>query len=489
MKLKSMWKPVFVTVSVLALAGCARSGKGVAEDVGKAIGTPKSIQYSGSGSIYAIGQSFQPNDRYSKFNLKSYTRAIDYEKNAGREEDVRTQFENPPHGGGQQPVFGERRGVAFVSGDAAWSPGPNGAAPAAQAVDERQVQLAVTPHGFVKAAAAAADATVEAKTEDGKQMTVVTFPYWGKYKISGFVDDQNLLAKVQTWLPHPVLGDMLVETTYADYKDYNGVKFPTKITQTQGGFPVLELNVSEVQPNAAVNIEVPAGVAGAAPAPVKVESQKLADGVWFIGGGSHNSAVIEFKDHVFVVEGPLDDERASAVIAEAKKLVPNKPIKYMLNTHHHFDHSGGLRAFVAEGVTIITHEMNKPYYENTLAMARTLKPDSLSKSPKEPKFQTMTDKYELTDGTRTVQLFNIKTGHNPGMVVAYLPKEKILIEPDLFTPLPPKAPLPPAVSPFTVELQENLKALKLDVRQIAPLHGRPVPMAEMQKMLAIPKKG
>jgi glyoxylase-like metal-dependent hydrolase (beta-lactamase superfamily II) len=268
------------------------------------------------------------------------------------------------------------------------------------------------------------------------------------------------------------------------------VKFPTKITQTQGGFPVLELNVSEVQPNAAANIEVPAGVAGAAPAPVKVESQKLADGVWFLGGGTHNSAVIEFKDHVFVVEGPLDDERASAVIAEAKKLVPSKPIKYMLNTHHHFDHSGGLRAFVAEGVTIITHEMNKPYYEKTLAMPRTLKPDSLSKSPKDPKFQTITDKYELTDGERTVQLINIKdNGHNPGMVVAYLPKEKILIEPDLFTPVPPNAPLPPATPPFTVDLSNSLKAMKLDVRQIAPLHGRVVGMAEMQKMLAIPKKG
>ena len=82
---QTKWKQVLVTLSVLSLAGCARDGKGVAEDVGKAIGTPKSIQYSGSGSIYAIGQAYQPNDRYSKFTLKSYSRAIDYEKNAGRD--------------------------------------------------------------------------------------------------------------------------------------------------------------------------------------------------------------------------------------------------------------------------------------------------------------------------------------------------------------------------------------------------------------------
>ena len=485
-----MFQKAFVTIALLALAGCARTGKSVAEDVGKAIGADnvKSIQYSGSGYIYAIGQSYQPDDPYSKFNLKTYSRLADYDKGALRDEDVRTQFENPPRGGGQQPVIGERRAVAFLSGDSAWNGAPNGAVtPATAAVEERQVQLAVTPHGWVKAAGAAEGATVESKTDGGKQMTVVTFTLKGKYKISGFVNDQNLLEKVDTWLPHPVLGDMLVETTYSDYKDFAGVKFPTKIVQTQGGFPVLELTVSDVQPNAAANIEVPEAVRGAGPPPVRVESKKLADGVWFLGGGTHNSAVVEFKDYAAVVEGPLDEARSLAVIAEAKKLVPSKPIRYLINTHHHFDHSGGIRTFVAEGATIITHEMNQPYYQKTFGMPRTLSPDKLSQSPKEAKFQTMTDKYVLTDGSRTVELYNIKgNAHNPGLIVAYLPKEKLLIEPDLFTPPPPNAPPAPA-TPFTVELQKSIQALKLDVRQIAPLHGRVVPMAEMQKVLAVKK--
>ena len=489
-----MLKKASVTFALLMLAACARTPKNVVDDVGKAIGAGnlKSIQYSGSGYIYAIGQSYQPNDPYSKFNLKGYTRLVDYDKGALREEDVRTQFENPPRGGGQQPVIGERRAVAFLSGDSAWNAGANGApAPAPTAVEERQVQLAITPHGWVKAAAAAANPTMESKTEDGKPVTVVSFILKGKYKVSGFVNDQNLLTKVDTWLPNPVLGDMLVETTYSDYKDFGGVKFPAKIVQTQGGFPVLDLTVSEVQPNAAVaNLEVPEVVRGATAPPVHVESQKLGDGVWFLGGGSHNSVLVEFKDYVAVVEGPLDEARSLAVIAEVKKLVPNKPIRYLINSHHHFDHSGGIRTFVAEGATIITQEMNRPYYEKTFAMPRTLSPDELSKNPKEAKFVTVTDKYVLTDGARRLELYTAQgNGHNAGLLIAYLPKEKLLIEPDLFTPPPPNASPPAAVSPYTASLQENIKRLKLDVRQIAPLHGRVVPVAELQKALTVRKKG
>jgi glyoxylase-like metal-dependent hydrolase (beta-lactamase superfamily II) len=476
------WSVVF---GLLALAGCARTAKDVVSDAGTAMGATnlKSIQYSGTGYVYAMAQAYQPDAPWPKFNLKSYSRLVDYEKGASREEDVRTQFENPPHGGGVQPVIGERRAVAFVSGDAAWNAGANGAAnPAAAALDERQVQLALTPHGWVKAAQMATP-TMETKTEDGKQMTAVTFTLKGKYKVVGYVDGQNMLARVDTWLPNPVLGDMLVESTYSDYKDFAGVKFPTKIVQTQGGFPVLELNVTDVQPNAAANIDVPDAAKNATPPPVKVESQKLGDGAWFIAGGTHNSALVEFKDYVAVVEGPLDEDRSMAVIAEVKKLVPNKPIKYLINTHHHFDHSGGIRTYVAEGATIITHEMNKPYYEKTFAMPRTLAPDMLSKSPKEATWITVKDKYELTDGTRSLQLYALDNGHNAGLIVAYLPKEKVLIEPDLFTPPPPDAPPPAAVSPFVQSLEDNIARLKLDVRTIVPLHGRVVPVAELRKAL------
>jgi len=482
-----MIKKSSVLLALLALAGCTRTAKNVVDDVGKNIGAGnlKTLQYSGTGFIYVLGQNYRPTDPWPKFNLTNYTRLLDFDRNASREEAARTQFENPPRGGGNQPVVGELRAVTLVNGDFAWNLGANGAAaPAQAALDERQLQIVMTPQGWVKAAASAANPTMESRTVDGKMFTVVSFTMKGKYKVDGFVNDQNLLEKVDTWLPNPVLGDMAVETTFSGYKDYSGVKFPSKIVQTQGGFPILELNVSDVKPNAAVDLPVPDAVKNAPAPSVKVESQKLADGVWFLGGGTHNSVLVEFKDYVAVVEAPLNEERSLAVIAEVKKLVPNKPIKYLINSHHHFDHSGGIRTYVAQGATIITHEMNKPFYEKTFQMPRTMEPDSLSKNPAAAAFETVTDKYELSDGARKLDMYAAQgNGHNADLLIAYLPKEKILIEPDLFTPLAPGAPTPSAVSPFTMSLQDNLQRLKLDVRVIAPLHGRVVPVAELRKML------
>jgi hypothetical protein len=191
---------------------------------------------------------------------------------------------------------------------------------------------------------------------------VVTFTLQNKYKLVGYVNDHKLLERVQTWIDNDVLGDMLVEASYSDYKDFGGVKFPTMIVEKQAGFPVLILAVSDVKPNVAVNIERPAPAAASASAqPVSVQTEKIADGIFYLKGGSHHSVALEFSDHVAVIEAPLNEQRSIAVIAEVKKLIPNKPIRYLVNTHHHFDHSGGLRTYVDEGATIVTHDINKGF--------------------------------------------------------------------------------------------------------------------------------
>jgi glyoxylase-like metal-dependent hydrolase (beta-lactamase superfamily II) len=210
----------------------------------------------------------------------------------------------------------------------------------------------------------------------------------------------------------------------------------------------------------------------------------VADGVWFLSGGSHNSALIEMKDHAILVESPLNDDRAAAVLAEAKSLVPSKPIKYVVATHHHFDHSGGLRAIAAEGATVIAHDVNKAFLEKALAAPATVNPDRLAKSGKKGVVEGMRDKRVLTDGTRTVELLHIAGNtHHSGLIMAYLPKEKILVEADAYTPLAANAPAPPVANPFTVNLAENLKRLNLAVDQVLPLHGRIVPIAELHKAI------
>jgi glyoxylase-like metal-dependent hydrolase (beta-lactamase superfamily II) len=184
------------------------------------------------------------------------------------------------------------------------------------------------------------------------------------------------------------------------------------------------------------------------------------------------------------VESPLNEDRAAAVLAEVKSLVSNKPLKYVVATHHHFDHSGGLRAIAAEGVTVIAHDANKAFLEKALAAPATVSPDRLAKAGKKGTVEGMRDRRVLTDGTRTVELLHLAGNtHHSGLIVAYLPKEKLLVEADAFTPAPANAPPPAAVNPFSVNLAENIKRLNLAVDQVLPLHGRIVPIAELHRAI------
>ncbi|MBI1956174.1 MAG: MBL fold metallo-hydrolase [Acidobacteria bacterium] len=480
-----MQKKHWSLFALLFLVGCARSPQDVLTDVSAAMGATnlKTIQFSGSGYIFALGQSYSPNDPWSKFNLKSYTRVVNYETASSQEEIIRTQYENPPRGGGVQPVIGEQRQVFLVSGNYAWNLAGNDPVPAPAAVAERTLQVWLTPHGWVKAAMSN-NPTVESPTVNGRRVTRVSFVFQGKFPVSAVINDQNLVEKVETKIANPVLGDMPVEISYSDYQDFNGIKFPARIVQSQGGHPTLEITVNSVQPNAVVDLAAPENVRTATVPPVRVESQKVAEGVWLLAGGSHNSVAVEFQDHVVMIEGPQNEERSEAVIAEAKKLLPNKPIRYLVNTHHHFDHSGGIRTYVAEGATIITHEINKPFYEQTFRAPRTLSPDRLSQSKVPAKFETMTDKHILTDGTRTMELHLTQgSGHNAGLIMAYLPRERLLIEADSFSPPPPGAPPPAVISTYSVNLYENIERLRLAVQRIIPIHGRVVPLADLRRVI------
>jgi glyoxylase-like metal-dependent hydrolase (beta-lactamase superfamily II) len=380
------------------------------------------------------------------------------------------QGENPPRGGGQQPVVGEQNQTQVI---AAGSP---------QAATLQDELMMTVPYSFLRAAAKASDATVKSQTMGGKKYTVVSFTAMNKAPARGYFNEQNMLEKVETKIDNTVLGDIPYEAAFTDYKDFGGVKFPTHIVQKQGGYPVLDLMVTDVKPNAT------ASITGGQPPPAALPaatSEKLGDGMYLILGG-YAAIAADFKDYIVVIEGPQNDQRAQAIIAEAKRLIPNKPIRYVVNTHQHFDHAGGLRAFVAEGATVITHQINKSYYEKVWANPHTLVPDKLAQNPKKPKFETVAEKKILTDGTHTIELYHLTDfGHNDGMLIAYLPKEKVLLEADGFNPPPqPLTRTPAAISPYTASLAANIQRLNLDVQRIIPVHypvgDRKVPMAELQ---------
>jgi glyoxylase-like metal-dependent hydrolase (beta-lactamase superfamily II) len=444
----------------------AQDATAVLERAGSAMGgIPKSIQYSGTGANYQFGQSVRPGGPWPRYTVRSYTAAIDYGTPSMRVELVRIQ---------DHPEAVEQRQVQVVSGTHAWNVAGENTVATPAAVSERLAQVWSTPHGFLKGAAAnASSATVTTEAANGRKLTRVTFIAHGKHKVSGLIGDQGLVEKVETWVDSPVTGDTPVVTTFAEYKEFGGVKFPGRLVQHQGGFPTLELTISSVQPNAAVDLPVPSAVQSATMPSAKAEAQKIGEGVWYVAGGSHHSVAVEFPDHVAVIEGPQSEARSIVVIDEVKRVVPNKPIRYVINTHHHFDHSGGLRAFAAEGATIVTQAMNRPFYEKAFAAPRTLNPDKLSQSKKTAKFDTFTDKKVLSSGGRTLELHHVRANpHNDAILMAYLPKERILIEVDLYAPPTGSAPLPAIARSFATNLYDNVQRLKLDVDKVVPLHGR-----------------
>jgi glyoxylase-like metal-dependent hydrolase (beta-lactamase superfamily II) len=472
----------------------------------------KSIQYSATGSLDNIGQGYNLEEEWPQTEIKSYTRTIDYDSKSMKQDMVRVQGNNPVRGGGfPYPIRGEHREVNLVSDRYAWNLQGDTVVPAPAEAELRQLEIWMTPPGFLKAALTASNAIVTTREEEGTPKTLVRITVLGKYPLIGMFNDQNLIDRVQTWIPNPVMGDMKSEIQYSDYRDFGGVKFPTHFHQHLADHPLnrnqnyFDIRVRDVQinvPNAA--LVVPNAVRQATIPPVRVVSQELADGVWFMGGGSHNSVVVEFRDYIAVVEAPLNEERSIAVINEIRKLAPGKPIRYVVNTHHHFDHLGGVRTYVSEGAAVITHQSNRAFYEQIVlasSQSRTLQPDRLSLFPlastagpnnrhREPAqviLETFTDKYTLTDGVRVME---IHATHGPGagfqhvgnMSVAYLLKEKIVVEADLYSPPAEGAPATNP-TPDAISLYQNLRRLKLGVAQIAPLHGRVVTMEEFTKFV------
>jgi glyoxylase-like metal-dependent hydrolase (beta-lactamase superfamily II) len=475
-----MKKHVLAAISLAALAvwsASAQDARTVIANASKALGvdTLKTVQYSATGYDFALGQAPNPSSPWPKFIEKSYSRSIDFEKSSSKVDRVRTQGENPPHGGGQQPIVGEQTVSQTIIGGAADTPWV------------QQLEIVLMPHGFLRAAAAKS-ATVETKTVGGKKYTVVSFVGDNKAKVNGYINDQNMVERVETSIDNPFLGDMPFEAIYSDYKDAGGAKFPMHIVQKQGGYPIFDLTVTDVKANAPVAIQAAqgrGGAGGAGAAAAQATSEKLGDGVYLILGG-YAAIAVDFKDHITIVESGQSEARGQAILAEAKRLIPNKPITLVVNTHSHIDHSSGLRAVVSEGATILTYQLNKAYLEKTLSVPHTLNPDKAQQNGKKPVIEGMAEKRVLTDGTHTVELYHMQNfGHHDGMLLAYFPKEKVLLEADGYNPQAANATPPNPPSPFTTSLVDNIRRLKLDVQRIVPVHypadNRVVTLAELEK--------
>jgi len=451
----------------VAVSGCSRpSGAAAAADAMGATNL-NSIQFSGSGTNYAFGQAYTPGGPWPRFEVKTYTAAVDYQAPAMKVDMLRAQGEHPPRGGGAQPFATDQRTIQVVSGKNAWTEGGAQPAPNPGAVSERLRQIWLTPHGVVKAAiASGAPADGSAFTFKAEDRDV---------KVT--LNQQNLVERVEYLTTNSVVGDVPVEVTYSDYAKFGDIQFPRHIVEKQDGFPTLDLTVTDVQPNAAVSLPVPANVASAPapPATPMATIEKVSDGLWSLNSAGTRSLAVEFADHIVMLEGPTSDARSKVVNDLVRQTVPSKPIRYVVNTHAHYDHAGGLREYVAEGVTVITHESNKAFYEQAWARPRTV--EDTAPTSNKPTIETVGDKKVLSDPTRTVELYFLPNhGHHTGQLIAYLPKERILMYGDAYNPPAGDEIRTPERGPeFAAQLVQKVQELKLKPERIAPVHGKIVP--------------
>jgi glyoxylase-like metal-dependent hydrolase (beta-lactamase superfamily II) len=429
----------------LTHGAAAQDAATVVSGASKAMGvdTLNSITYSGTARNGAFGQSKSIGEPMGPVNatpITQYTRTINFARPADAAALVSraTGPTQPPAipGVPAQPPGVFNQNITGTQAGSSW----------AQALN-----IWTTPWGFLKGAVAG-NATL--RSQGGQQIVSFTpanfkSPSGQTYTVTGYINNRNLVTKVETRVDNAVVGDLLVEFEYSNYQNMNGVQVPGRIVQRQAGMPTFDAAISSATPNPPNLSELltpppPAGGApaaggrGGAPAAAPQAGaappvDKIGEGAFKIGG-NYASLAIDMGDHILVVESGQNDARGTAVMAAAKQAIPGKPIRFVVNSHPHFDHAGGLGAAVAEGATILTHRNNEEVLERLLSGPRTLIGDSLAKAANRRTnvFQAVgaRDVRKGTNG-KVVELHHIPNEHSDGLLVVYLPAEKALWTADI----------------------------------------------------------
>lgn len=310
----------------------------------------------------------------------------------------------------------------------------------------------------------------------------------------------NLPTQADILESDPLEGDTSYLLRYGDWRKVGALLSPFSLRYEINGRPFQEEQIQTIRNNVALSTD-PFAVAlairdqtpdatpiasqwilrrvagnvsyqdlGRAP---KIEWMRLADGVHKLAGGSHATVVVEMRDHVIAVEAPLYEARTAPVIRSIKERFPNKPIRYLISTHHHLDHSGGIRAFMAEGATIVTPFVARDFYHRVAKARHTRQPDSLERSRRAVVIEAFGGAPRaLTDGSRRIEIHPLPTTHAEDFVVVYLPAEKIVIEADHISPRNGQVRPAPLVKEFIAGLDQ----LGLDVATIVGIHGDSVSM-------------
>jgi glyoxylase-like metal-dependent hydrolase (beta-lactamase superfamily II) len=507
------------------------------------IATPPGVSLN-QAAVVGQGQH-QRNEWPRHAPLRDYVRTFNFATRTQIEQFAREPGLNPQgwrYGtgwvGGRASQQNERQ-TFVVSGEHAWyydgEPGSVEAIPMPDMAAVWQLDMWMNPIGFLRAAElpganpravwrwelreSGRDGALTGSTRPGGQakthLVMIDLPHIGEgYYLSATIDSENRFLRLFAVVPDPVWGDMVWEHEHSfNHSVVDGVTFPIGWHHHEvwddergwenlsGGHNAFGGNIGVFRPRECgetSNVEVPVHVAEAtarvAAVPfsheVRVEVQELADGVWLMGGGTHNSVAVEFEGFVAVVEAPLNQERSLAVVEEVTRLAPGKPVRYVVNTHDHYDHLGGLRAYHHIGATIVTHHQNRYFYHDEVINRNRwhLAPDLLSLDPQTEiregyVYELVQENYWIVDGDRVLHITYVQptSAHAEGMLMAYLPNERIAIQADLFSTHEPPPAQPTADARSLYRHAREFWDWEIDT--LVPIHGPPIPWAEFERYI------
>jgi hypothetical protein len=444
-----------------------------------ALGT---LTIEGEGINPNLGQNLTPEAPLIIWKVTGFTESFDPAKGRMHIEQVRTaQF---PYA--LEPTVRDNRSI---DGDVAWDVDKDGNASRAtrRTALERRIEFLHYPITVLRAA-------VDPRARVGNYRSLGDLELIDVTTVNG--DTVTLAVSKDTHLPYsvasradqPNLGDVPIETRFLDYADEGGLKLPRHLRTTIDKWVRSDIRISKNTINAPVNLTAPEPMRVALPAPEKppvgVTVTVVAPGIWWLDGeGNHHSVVIEFDDHLTLFEVPASDSRAKAVIEKARSLAFGKPLTEVVVSHHHFDHSAGIRTAAAEGLSIITQHGNVGFFKELIGRSHTIVPDELAMtlSPPPVRMKVVDDDVEFKDASMELDLYHVKNNsHADTLLMGWLPRQRILIQADLYDSGWQSFP-------WADNLLENVDLRKIKPVVDLPIHGKIETWADVLKTMAAKK--
>jgi glyoxylase-like metal-dependent hydrolase (beta-lactamase superfamily II) len=470
-------KPWFPAIATIVLAACAEAPQPVSveqqfvENVVAALGGKEAIESANTlmmeaeGRMLNLGQDMTPESASLAFDISDYRLFADLANGSSRTELTRTPLFD--YFRGREPM----RLVSGFDGSIAYDVGPDGSARRAHddVAADRRSNYYHHPLPLLRAVLLNGATAGNVRNEEGLDLADIA-TVDGEILTIAVDSSTNRPVFIRSTDYHSYLRDVSRKTGFSGYTTVGMLTLPSVVEQSLDEFHLFRIEVTSQALNSDIgDISAPAEAASAPPvsgaAPANVSAEDLGDGVWLLAGESHHSVLIEFSDHLMIVEAP-NEVRTLAVIATAEELVPGKPVTKVVNTHHHFDHSGGIRAAVANGLTVITQSANEAFYRRMAEQSSTIATDALAADPRAIEIEAVEASATYEDESQKVEIYHVAgSPHSSSILMVYLPQQRLLIEADLYNPGRTTPQL------FAPNLLDNVRQYGLEVDRIVPIHG------------------